>query len=197
MMYHYTQLTVILCCYFSSTGGAIYTFDDTTTTVAITQSTFTGNACTTGAGAGGACYISGTTFTMHNSTFSHNTAVSGGSLLTTANTTITNSYFSDNSANGSSTSTKGGAVVCYSKLDVNDTVFTNNYSSLDGGAISIVGATGANITAVKCSFTSNTAARSGGAVYNEVAGAQFNASTFLNNTANEGGMLQYMHTIFL
>jgi len=107
-------------------GGGIYNNG----TLAVTDSTFSGNSAT---GGGGAIYTSGT-LTVTGSTFSSNSVVNGvgGAIFTSGTLTVTGSTFSGNSTGAGG---EGGAIVNASDtLTVTNSTFSGN-SAGTGGAI--------------------------------------------------------------
>ncbi|NLD42932.1 MAG: right-handed parallel beta-helix repeat-containing protein, partial [Chloroflexi bacterium] len=98
--------------------------------------------------------------------------------------TVTDSVFDHNLANGLTSGT-GGAVECYEcTLDVSQTTFSDNVAAVGGGAVLVRGY--ATPTIAGSTFLRNTAPE-GGAVYATEARLRVNGGTFSGNTANYGG----------
>ncbi|MBI5508960.1 MAG: hypothetical protein HY903_09420 [Deltaproteobacteria bacterium] len=134
------------------------------------------------AGNYGAGVYSGGTPIISDCSFIHNAsgAIGGGVVLSTA-TTISGSYFQDNSA------VTGGAIFVWGASGiptVTDSIFDANTASAGGGA---VGDVDSGINLQRCTFTNNSAP-SGGAYYTSRAlGASITASTFTGNAATTSG----------
>jgi predicted outer membrane repeat protein len=143
--------------------------------VTVTSSTFTGNSNVDDNYWGGAISnVSGGTLSVTGSTFTGNTDPEGlgGAIATTTPTPITDSTFTDNSAE------RGGAVD--GDASITNSTFTDNSAST-GGAI--YGAS----TVSDSTFSANTATGNGGALYGA---STVSDSTFSANTAaNSGGAL--------
>ena len=143
-------------------GGAIY---NNSSTVIISDSTFsnntaTGNTGTTGRGGGAICNLSGT-LTITNTTLTSNTATYyGGAIYSNASSctcTVTNCTISNNNASD------GGAI--YNAVGwfyVMGSTLTNN-TATNGGAINNYGG---SLKVTNSTLTNNTATTYGGAVYN-------------------------------
>ena len=99
-------------------GGGI---DAISGTVIVSSSTFVGNR-ETGANGGGAIYNHpGSTLTVVNSTFSGNSANSGGGMRNLGSATVTNSTFSGNSASAGGGITNNGTLRLYNSIIANTT----------------------------------------------------------------------------
>ena len=142
----------------SNDGGAIYMADDSlTSTSTIYDSTFTLNIA---ANNGGAIYTA-STLNVTLSDFSYNNASnSGGSMYVGGAVHISRSTFDHESA------ASGGAIDLYDDEDNHSTIenssFTNCYSSGDGGAVYI---RTDNVIVENVEFAHNTAGDDGGAIY--------------------------------
>ncbi len=125
----------------------------------VTNSTFSGNSTS---GDGGGILSYGGTLTVTNSTFSGNSAVYGGGIFNEITTTasVTNSTFSGNSAasNGG-----GGGILNESALTVTNSTFSGNSGGTGGGIYNEYTAT-ASVT--NSTFSGNSASLSGGGIYN-------------------------------
>ena len=143
-------------------------------TLTVNNSIFSGNTASIG---GGAIQNSGS-LTVNNSTFSGNTAsIEGGAILNLAldGSAITNSIFTGN------ISGNGAGVENYGPLTVNNSTFSDNTASGEGGAI-LNDSSGAS-TVTNSTFGSNSA-NAGGGIYNlNLASLKIANSTFSNNTA--------------
>lgn len=127
------------CTFESNTGGRVGALTTNSTSLIINNSVFTNNEAMMDRGSrAGALYIAySPSFTVKNSTFTHNKANSGGALRPSDSVgTITDSVFAGNEAFDG----KGGAVYMRSSL--------NNTSTLE-----------------RCTFVNNTAVGSGGGLY--------------------------------
>jgi filamentous hemagglutinin family protein len=113
---------------FADKGGAIYNIYGAIIT---SNNTFSDNGSSGNPFLlGGAIYnIGGGTATILNSTFSSNSAQSGGAIYNTGIATILNSSFSSNSAQG------GGAILNGGTAVINNSTFFGNFAQFDGGAI--------------------------------------------------------------
>jgi len=142
----------------SNDGGAIYMADDSlTSTSSIYDSIFTKNFADNN---GGAIYTA-STLNVTLSDFSYNNASnSGGSMYVGGAVHISRSTFDHESA------TSGGAIDLYDEEDNHSTIenssFTNCYSSGDGGAVYI---RTDNVIVENVEFAQNTAGDDGGAIF--------------------------------
>lgn len=165
----------------SNNGGAIY---NNTGDLIVINSVFYGNT----ADYGGAIYSS-SSLTVTNSTFSGNIAtdpgggVGGGGAIYSTGGFIKNSTFSGNSA-----STNGGAINNQDgNLAITNSTFYNNFTDTIGGAIYTFHF--ATMTIVENSTFAFNAAASGGGIYafTTLAGAPFNyANTIISNSISGG-----------
>jgi len=151
-------------------GGAvgISPFQNTTATLTITDSVFTGNA---GQYGGGVFNVGGLDVT--NSTFNDNAAATGAGIYGASRTSIVASDFSGNADtnvfNGGS-DTSGGAVYALGSLEVIDSTFSDNSAS-SGGAIGFTADTPfadtdavLALTVTGSTFAANSAELGGGAI---------------------------------
>jgi hypothetical protein len=166
-------------------GGAIA--DSAANNSSISSCTFNTNH----AGQGGGVYvISSTNVSIDNSNFNGNTATTGSKLgggvfATNSTLAITNSNFNSNTAAGGA----AGAIYFGSTtLTLTNDQFTGNTATLDGAVEAASGT--ANITS--CTFTSNTATGSVGAVYGVNANINIFSSSFYNNSAAGNAGAIYM-----
>ena len=154
-------------------------------TLAVRDSSFTGNA-SGGAGVGGAISsISGGTLTVARSTFNGNTtpdsnpsgaSAGGGAIANAGDATVTDSTFSGNHSGS------GGALQNTVTLRVSGSTFTDNTSGrLSGGGGAIQ--SDSSLTVTNSTFVANKAAGGGGGIDN-AATATIAYSTF---TGNEPG----------
>ncbi len=143
--------------------------------------TVTGGTATTSPGIGGAIFTGGVV-TVTNSTFTNNTAdgIGGGAIFADgAAVTVTNSTFTGNTAPGDA----GGAVFAFGVVTVTNSTFTNNTAAGSGAIFDEGGA----VTVTNSTFTGNTApGGTGGAIVTGGVVTVTN-STFANNTASSGG----------
>ncbi|MCQ2410643.1 MAG: hypothetical protein MJ053_03915, partial [Elusimicrobiaceae bacterium] len=150
-------------------------------TATITQgSTFTGNS----APSGGVVYNTGN-LTVVDSHFgavgAGNVAANGGAILNTGNATV-GGTFTENTASG-----WGGAIYNSGNLTIADgTTFTNNTAGSVGGAITNALGTSVLTLGADVSFTGNEAVNDGGAIGNYKGAALVNGTTFTSNRAQTG-----------
>lgn len=114
-----------------------------------------------------------------NSYFSSNMAKYGGAVygMVDANLNIYNSTFTNNEA------VEGGSIYTSGlRLNVNDSIFKNNYASLNGGAIYSYDYYHANCK--NSSFIQNMALNKGSAIYFATRNGSFDYLTFNNNYGN-------------
>ena len=138
---------------------------------------------------------SGVAFTVNTLTLSHGLGSStGGAIVTSGTTTVTNSILSGNSASGLNGG--GGAIVNFGTLNVAGSTFTNNSatgtSSGTGGGILINSGT-ATITG--SSFSGNTATTAAGAIGIASGTVTLTNDTFSGNSAPDGGGIRNAGTI--
>lgn len=160
-------------------GGGIFS---TAGTVKITGSSFSNNSVTS---TGGAIHNDSTltlaTLTLINSTFSGNSADSGGAIYQSASEkplTITNSTFSNNTASAGGAIFNGGA-----PMIVKASTFSgNNAQTGVGGGISNSGV----LAVTNSTFVGNSARSSGGGIYNTET-ATIRNSTFSGNSTQSHG----------
>ena len=168
----------------NNTGGAIFLISNNATTTYITNSTFTNNT----AKSGGAidCYkISGI---FENNNFTNNKVPNyGGAIYIEAGVeyNFTNNNFTNNNAS------RGGGVYLSSSIEtviMNTSNFNNNYATQYGGGLYNFNS---NTQILNSNFTNNTAARSGGGLVCAGYKNYVNNTIFINNTAllNGGAIL--------
>ncbi|MDF9833653.1 autotransporter-associated beta strand protein/predicted outer membrane repeat protein [Ereboglobus sp. PH5-5] len=159
-----------------ASGGAFYGTGYAT----ITQSHFDGNTAATH---GGAVYRGGNTLILTGGTFSNNTAgTNGGAIYNTgANTSsfLTDVVFADNTANA------GGALFANSGTVVVERArFKGNVAaSSHGGAVNA--STAASVVLADVTFTDNTAAGNGGAIFTNRGTLTIRATTSATSTGNK------------
>jgi len=162
-------------------------------TTNVTNCTFSGNTADPMIGEGGAIWNDDDkTTTIHNSTFSGNSAGEGGAIWNGMNgeVIVVGCTFSENTAN----SGEGGAIWSNSFGTVRVTASTfskNTANSGEGGAI--WSNDDATVTVAESTFSENTAnSGEGGAIWSNTRGTvTVTRSTFSKNTANlgEGGAI--------
>ncbi|MBR2695032.1 MAG: right-handed parallel beta-helix repeat-containing protein, partial [Thermoguttaceae bacterium] len=148
-------------------------------TVTVTDSTFTGNS----AGSGGAIRTYGAT-TVTDSTFTENAAQygDGGAIFTGENSTAT---VSDSTFTGNTSNNAGGAIAVHGDLTVNTSVLTGNSAQNgDGGAIYVLGGKSA-LTVYQSLIAENTSGGFGGGIFTTVDEGDVNIlwSTVAGNTS--------------
>ncbi|MBR5414733.1 MAG: right-handed parallel beta-helix repeat-containing protein, partial [Thermoguttaceae bacterium] len=164
-------------------GGAIYTFNTTSTT--ISGGSFTGNKAASGSG--GALYAdgAGTMTVSGTASFGSNEAVNGGAIFTTISSTeISGATFNGNKAVGGS----GGAIRSNNSggnsLKLSNSQFSSNTASDSGGALSLSGTAYEISGSTFTSNTSNGSFNNGGAIYSNGGGeSSITGSTFRTNVA--------------
>lgn len=145
----------------AANGGAI----DNLGTVTLTNATLTNNASSDGEG-GAVCNEAGGTLAVTSSTFAHNLAQNGGAIGSeSANTTVTNSTFTSNTAVGPTGAAEpaGGAIYSENDITIVGSTFTANVAGGNGtdlavgGAIAEMAFTTSGLTVTNSTFTSNLA----------------------------------------
>ncbi|WNZ24954.1 DUF4347 domain-containing protein [Leptolyngbya sp. NK1-12] len=144
-------------------------------TVTVNGSTFTGNRAEFGGG-----IASAVTLTITSSTLRDNQAgFSGGGIWNVGMLTATSVLFTGNQAvNGAGLYTNDEAVVDFC-------TFTNNQADDEGGGIFAEGV----LNLGNSYFQGNRATNSGGGLYLTGSDAKVSLSTFLSNSASEGGAI--------
>lgn len=170
-------------------------------TATITDSVFTANTSTIGSlEGGGALYFRGidSTVTISGSSFTGNTALSGGAIYFNgsgggiATVAISSSTFTSNIANGTGAPAaadgRGGAISAeaLTDLSVTSSTFANNSSGVDGGAIAIgaLQLPTSQVSIATSSFLGNAAKFSGGGFWSSTTqgDVSVSGSTFAGNT---------------
>ncbi|WP_067090157.1 transglutaminase-like domain-containing protein [Methanobrevibacter curvatus] len=183
----------------SANGGAIYSLND----LSVIATNFNKNNANSN---GGALYLNGgiTTITSK-SIFSNNKAINGGGIYTNSGLTINSIGFSSNivSSNGAGlyinrgtvnilnnsnftnnkASSNGGAIFSISSFKIVNSVFSSN-SAANGGGIYLSGSSRSTISG-NSNFTSNSA-KNGGAIYSNSPLA-ISSTKFSNNKATDNG----------
>ena len=146
-------------------------------TLTITDSTFSGNSAGTGGAIYNQLYNDGGTLTITNSTFSGNTSEYGGGIYNEgATVSITASTFSGNSA-----ANDGGGIYNDDAglVTVTDSTFSANQSIFGGGIINDHG----TLSITNSTFSDNSTKIAGGGVDNFGGTVNVTDSTFSGNTA--------------
>lgn len=164
---------------FSSGGAILSNSYSGANTVMITNSTFISNSAPYASG-GGIAFVNGGTLTVSDSTFSGNSAISGGGIYHYQSTVdLTGSTFSGNSSNsGGAIRNDGGT------LTVNRSTFSNNSANSGGGIVNA-----GTLTVVNSTFSGNSttwAGGFGGGILNSGALTVHN-STFSGNSTLASG----------
>ena len=155
-------------------GGAIY--NSGSGKINKISASFEGNSADKGgaisnAGTGNVGNDGNGTITISDSTFTNNTAGTGGGAIhnmSQAKMTITGSEFNNNLANQTGKDYGGGAIYNRGEITVSNTTFDGNEAQR-GGAVHNVGdevSSSANATLTNVTFTGNKAEIDGGAVFN-------------------------------
>ena len=182
-VYWYSQYGNITNCTFKNNvvtgyyhGGAIYINSEN---VNVVNSTFIENKASNG----GSIFINAENVNVINSTFVKSTAGNGAAIwVGKSNVVINNSTFTSNEA-----STYGGAVYLSSgnNIDIVDSTFNDNKATSYGGAIY----SSANFNIKNSTFKGNKANSYAGAIYYANAGGTIYNATFIDNSANKGGVI--------
>jgi hypothetical protein len=145
-----------------------------TSTLNITNCTFTGNTATDGAaiasGVNSTLNVTGCTFTNNSIT-----TTTGGAISSFGPCTISSSQFQSNTATG----TGGGAVFVSGASTITNCTFTSNTATRGGGLYGNSAVIGVN----GCTFTTNSASIQGGGSFNANATMTFTSCTFDTNSA--------------
>ena len=159
-------------------GSHLYLTENSNNTV-IYNSTFNN-----GLNSGIVSYANG--LQINASKFINNKGLYGGALLILNGTDIilSNNNFTDNSA-----VIGGGAIFTNVSVCFVDCNFTNNHASL-GGAL-YINASDCELSALK--FTSNVADIGAAILFDNVSSVIFNNSAFINNVANDMGIVYFAH----
>ena len=179
----------------ASTGvaGVFYCNTNSGPIINIDNAEFSGN---TAAKEGGAILFRNGTWTVTNTAFENNTSVSnGGSIYAhTGTLTLTGGSFSGNKT--TSGSVGGGAiyVTTDAELSVERTAFSENSAQKTGetgagkgGAICIANSAAASHTIKNATFTANTDALAGGALFIDTKAVEIDGCTFDGNSAKGHG----------
>ena len=154
--------------YASDYGGAI---DSDNGTLSVADSTFTGNAAVF---EGGAINSLWSTLSVADSEFLGNGADYGGAIWMDYKSTITDSTFTENSAND-----YGGGIRNWGELTIVNSTLTKNSADEDGGGIA--NAQDGVLTIVNSTFSANTATGSGGNLYDGGGSTTFRNSIVANS----------------
>ncbi|XPM55095.2 MAG: DUF4347 domain-containing protein [Leptolyngbya sp. IPPAS B-1204] len=178
-------------------GGGIFNGDSLT----VNSSTFSGNS---GVKFGGGIFNGGS-LTVNSSTLSGNSAGFGGGITNVGNLTVNSSTFSNNSAgaggggiynfgvlnavgtlfNNNGATIVGGGLFTTNEAVVDFCTFTNNQADDEGGGIFAEGV----LNLGNSYFQNNRATNSGGGLYLTGSDAKVSLSTFLSNSASNGGAI--------
>ena len=184
-------------------GGAIWSSRPLT----ITRSTFLRNAVDQSRRDGGAIFSTGSRISISNSTFGENSAPngSGGAIRLSypiGNSTISNSYFRNNTAEPDSRviETGLGGAISIDKHSQNASILTIAGSRFDGNRARHGGAIGSRsmgLVVRTSSFKDNHASEHGGAIFRSYEGTspiglQVENSTFYQNLASAQGNAVYV-----
>ena len=170
-------------------GGAIYS--NTSGTVSISDSTFTGNDETGGSGGGGAVRNRGGTMNISTSTFTSNTAIDGGGAVQNNGVMIISGCtLTGNTTSGSEQNSRGGAISNGHHLTVINTLVTGNTALRHGGGVNHGGTNAGDFLQITDSTISNNIANTGrsatgygGGIYVEGnPGTTITGSTISGNT---------------
>ncbi|MEH2165259.1 MAG: Calx-beta domain-containing protein [Nostoc sp.] len=157
----------------AANGGGIYS----TSSVTVSNSTFSGNTAST---SGGGIYSS-SSVTVTDSTLSGNTANTNGGGIYSSSATVTDSSIFGNIAN------LGGGIYSTNATVSNSTLFGNTANS-NGGGIFINGSNG-SFTISNSTISSNTAKTNGGGIYS-TSNTTVSNSTIFGNTADSDNNTQ-------
>ncbi len=154
----------------------------------VTNSTFSNNVTTGSYGNGAALYSSAAgRLTVMNSTFSGNSANTGGAIATNGSLTLTNSVLSNNTATG-----YAGGLYSRAPFTVSNSVFSGNTAGISGGGIDYNNPdTPVAATVMNSIFISNSASSSGGGIFVFHGSlAVTNSTLWGNNGGGYGGAVQ-------
>ena len=174
-------------------GGVFYNNNNAGPVITITDAVFENNEAKT---EGGAIIFKAGTWTISGSTFKGNKATSNGGAIYahTGSLSLTGGSFSDNTTTQGSVG--GGAIYVTSSasLSVDGTAFTSNSAqktdetgSGQGGAISIWESAAASHSIKNATFTFNTDALAGGAIFIKSKKVEIDGCTFEGNKAKGHG----------
>lgn len=142
----------------------------------------TGSVLTVNIGAGGALTLEGLTLRNGDSSGSNGGAIN---VVTAGTLTIRDCAFNNNAAHA------GGAIYSIaSTLTIENSTFTDNNSTLFGGAVRSSGTPSQPVTIIGCTFTGNDAlGGNGGAIDHAGSGSPLSVTdcTFANNTCTANG----------
>ena len=178
-------------------GGVFYCNQNTGPVIDIADAEFIGN---TAAKEGSAILFRNGTWTVTNTVFKNNTSVSNGGAIYahTGTLTLKGGSFSGNKT--TSGSVGGGAiyVTTNAELSVDGTTFSENSAQKTGstgagkgGAICIANSAASSHTIKNATFTANTDALAGGALFIEKMSVEIDGCTFDGNSANGHGGAVY------
>ena len=174
-------------------GGVFYCKDTAGPKIKIENAEFTGNTATA---EGSAIFFKNGTWTVTNTAFNNNTSVSNGGAIYahTGTLSLTGGSFSGNKT--TSGGVGGGAiyVTTNAKLTVDGTTFSKNAAQKTGetgagkgGAICIANSAAASHTIKNATFTANTDALAGGALFIDTKAVEIDGCTFDGNSAKGHG----------
>ena len=174
-------------------AGVFYCNDKSGPIINIENAEFTGNTATA---EGSAILFRNGTWTVTNTAFNNNTAGSNGGAIyaLTGTLSLTGGSFSGNKT--TSGSVGGGAiyVTTGAKLSVDGTTFSENAAQKTGstgagkgGAICIANSAAASHTIKNATFTANTDALAGGALFIDTKAVEIDGCTFDGNSAKGNG----------
>ncbi|WP_392530961.1 Calx-beta domain-containing protein [Nostoc sp. C117] len=161
----------------AANGGGI----NSTSSVTVSNSTFSGNTATT---SGGAIYSS-SSVTVSNSSFSGNTANTNGGGIYSSSATVTDSSIFSNIAN------LGGGIYS-TNATISNTTISGNTANSNGGGIFSSGSN-SSVAISNSTISSNTAKTHGGGIYSTNNTTVSNSTIFGNtadsdnNTQGDGG----------
>ena len=144
-------------------------------TLTVSDSAFSGNSANIW---GGAIYNFGELI-ISESVFSDNSAESGGAILNGGELSISDSTFSDNSAEA------GGAVHNVGELSISDSVFSGNSTEYGGAIVNWRG----TVAISDSTFSGNSTEYGGGAINNSDGELNIINSSFSDNSAESGGAI--------
>ena len=107
----------------------------------------------------------GTHLNVSGCTFSDNTAIIGGAIVSLTDLTVSDSVFENNKSTGTSTGNGGGAIFGAGSVNLQDSSFTNNESVNNGGAVMMYHLYDTNTLTMDNCTVSGGKAQNGSAVY--------------------------------
>ena len=148
---------------------------------------------------GGVMFISDSSCTITNSTFTNNVAVNGGVMLLAGSLfSITTSTFTDNSATSCGGVMYVPQYTAGSSFNITNSTFINNRAVFGGGVIMIftIGSSFKIISSIFTNNSCNAELGAGGVMITFNSSFNITSSTFTNNSAGGGGVMATQNSSF-